>query len=380
MHNPSSVLVWLVFAVPIGVVLWGVATFVARWIRLQRPQPSDSGQLLLGAVSQSLRERGELAASLGQLRTVHERLLDALPFGILWVNQPKRVAALNAEGMRLLQVKPGVIGLMADFVLEPFPWLREGLDRVAGPSWCCDGGDRRWRIRRIDAPDIVGFLLQFEDITEAELAERRALLRDRYAELGEMTAGVAHQLKNGLAVMKGHGQLLRRAGHGEVAEELLRETEDMERLVQRFLQWAKPLDPRITEVNLGEIAAQVLSDVSRRPQAQGRILGWSGSGWAQADPQLLHQALVNLVENGCQVTPVGGRVEVQVQEGRIDILDQGPGFGEETLVRMLRPFESGHPEGTGLGLPLAMKWLNAQGADLTFEPRPEGGTRVLVRW
>jgi signal transduction histidine kinase len=76
----------------------------------------------------------------------------------------------------------------------------------------------------------------------------------------------------------------------------------------------------------------------------------------------------------------GGCVHVTVQEGSILIEDQGPGFGEETLARMLRPFESGRPDGTGLGLPLALKWLSAQGADLHIEPRAAGGTRVDISW
>ena len=69
-----------------------------------------------------------------------------------------------------------------------------------------------------------------------------------------------------------------------------------------------------------------------------------------------------------------------VSEGGIDILDDGPGLSEDTAIRMLRPFESGRPDGTGLGLPLALKWLNAQGADLRLERRPEGGTCASIRW
>jgi signal transduction histidine kinase len=241
-------------------------------------------------------------------------------------------------------------------------------------------GGRRWKLQRIEAPDKVGALLQFQDITELEQEERRLQLRERFAELGEMTAGVAHQLKNGLAVLKGHGQLIQRAGHVDVAEELLKETQDLEALVQRFLQWAKPLDSDSVPLRLEAAAAQAVDDIRKRPLAQGRVLTLEGQGCATGDPMLLHQALVNLLENACQATPVGGLVLIRIENGQIEILDEGPGFGEETLIRMLRPFESGRADGTGLGLPLALKWLNAQGADLHFLERPEGGTRVVIRW
>ena len=380
MRFSANTVAQLAMALPLAAMALGLVLAAVRWFRLRRRAPEDPGAVLLGAVSSSLRERGELAASLGELRTMQERLVDVLPFGLLWVDQRQRLATLNRRGQELLGVKPGVVGMEAAFVLEPFPWLLEALAREPGPPWRCSGLGRRWRIRRIEAPDRIGALVQFEDVTEAEQEARRVQLRERFAELGEMTAGVAHQLKNGLAVLKGHGQLLKRQGHLEAAEALLAETQDLEGLVQRFLQWARPLEPALQALRLEEAAGQALVELKRRPVSQGRQLLLEGTGGAEADPQLLHQALVNLLENACQATPLGGRVRVRVGEGRLEILDEGPGLGEDTAVLMLRPFESGRPEGTGLGLPLALKWLNAQGADLRLEPRPEGGTRAEIRW
>ena len=381
MTHPDLLHVRILLALPLAIVAAGLGLFLVRWLQL-RPRSGATGpeQLLLGAVSQSLQERGQLAASLGELRTVHERLLDALPFGILWVDQRQQVAALNVSGQTLLGVKAGVIGLDARFVLEPFPWLLAGLNQAPGPAWRCEGGGRCWRLQRIEAPDRVGALLEFEDITLLEQEERRRQLRERFAELGEMTAGVAHQLKNGLAVLKGHGQLLHRAGHQEAAAGLLEETDDLERLVQRFLQWARPLEPQCSLLQLEEVAGQALAEVRRRPALRDRTLTLSGQGRALADPMLLHQALVNLLENGAQATPPGGTVQVLCADGRLEILDQGPGLSPENAARMLRPFESGQPGGTGLGLPLALKWLNVQGADLTIGLRPEGGSRLTVSW
>ena len=370
----------VLLGLPLGFVLTGAAVVLNRWLKARPKARAGSEELLLDAVSQSLQERGQLAASLGALRTVHERILDALPFGILWVDHLQRVAAFNAPGRALLGVRAGVIGLEAAFVLEPFPWLMEGLVAASGTVWRTSAGARRWQLQRIEAPDKVGCLIQFEDVTERELEERRAHLQARFAELGEMTAGVAHQLKNGLAVLKGHGQLLQRAGHLEAARGVLEETEALERLAQRFLQWAKPLEPQCAETALAEVAAQAAGEIRRRPAFQRNTLTVEGRGQALADPMLLHQALVNLLENACQASGPEGRVQVVVADGLIEILDAGPGLDPAEAERMLRPFESGRPDGTGLGLPLALKWLTAQGADLAFGVREEGGTRVAVRW
>jgi signal transduction histidine kinase len=379
--NPAHpALIWIFVGIPIGLFLMGAGLFIARWNKLKGRSRNDPEEILLGAVSQSLRERGQLAASLGELRTVHERLLDALPFGILWVDQQHRVAALNEAGQKLLGVKAGVVGLDASFVLEPFPWLQDALAQQPGVTWRCEGGGRRWRLGRIEAPDKVGALVQIEDITDLEVEERRIQLRERFAELGEMTAGIAHQLKNGLAVLRGQGQLLKKAGHEAAAEDILTETEELEIVLQRFLQWAKPLDPLCAPLRLEQAVEQAVAEIRRRPVSQGRSLDVQGQGVALSDAMLLHQALVNLLENACQATPSGGRISVRVAERQIEILDEGPGLGEETLIRMLKPFESGRPDGTGLGLPLALKWINAQGADLRIERRSEGGTRALIRW
>ena len=374
------VLAWLVLALPLGSVLGGMLILLFRWVRLRRRTPADPESMLLSAVSGRLRERGELADSLGVLRTVHERLLDALPTGLLWVDQRHRVAALNRRGQELLGVTSGVVGLEAAFVLEPYPWLREVLEGEPGPARRLGVLDRRWRIQRVEAPDRIGALVQFEDVTEAELEDHRRGLRERFAELGEMTAGVAHQLKNGLAVLKGQGQLLKRAGHGSAAEVLLGETEELERLVLRFLQWAKPLDPVSETLRLEEVAAQAVTELKLRPVSQGRSLLCEGRGSVAGDPVLLHQALVNLLENACLATPLGGRVTVRISDRHMEVLDEGPGLSEDTAIRMLRPFESGRPDGTGLGLPLALKWLNAQGADLRLSRRSEGGTCAEIRW
>jgi signal transduction histidine kinase len=371
---------WIALSLPVGVVAFGALIFVVRLVRARRQTPPDPESLLLGAVSKSLHERGELAASLGELRTVHERLLDALPFGLLWIDQRQKVAALNQVGLELLGVTRGVVGLDASFVLEPFPWLSDALATKPGAFFRVDGHDRRWRLRRIEAPDKIGALLSFEDITEWEASERKAQLRERFAELGEMTAGVAHQLKNGLAVIQGHGQLLQRAGHVDAAAAVLQESDELNRVVQRFLQWAKPLTPRLETLRLDQVAQQVIVELHRRPSAQGRHMDIEGQGEAPGDPMLLHQALINLMENAVQATPQGGRVRLRIDNGLIEILDEGPGLGEETALKMLTPFESGRPGGTGLGLPLALKWINAQGAELKIQKRDEGGTRVEIRW
>lgn len=377
----NKLLSWLPFIIAGAVFVWGIAVFVLRFARIRNHPKPDPDSLVLGAVSTSLRERGELAASLDELRTVHEKLLNVLPVGLLWVDQRGNIGALNSTGQYLLGVKPGAVGLEAGFVLNSFPWLMEALAHGSDESErATDKNKRRWETRKIMAPNSVGTLVQFEDVTERENEERRQAIQDRFAELGEMTAGLAHQLKNGLAVLKGRGQLLHRQGHQEAAQEIIQEVTSLELLASSFLQWAKPLSPNLRTTALDVVADEAIAEIIRRPCASNVLVERCGEGQGRADSVLLRESLLNIIENACQASPVGGKVLVNVSNSMIQILDEGYGLDHVDLARIIRPFESGRQDGTGLGLSLAFKWLNAQGADLAVERRDTGGSCFIIKW
>ena len=377
----NELFTWLSIVLPGAIFIFGITIFLARLRRIRaiaRPYPES---LVLGAVSHSLRERGELAANLGELRSVHERLLNTLPAGLLWVDQRGCIGAINQAGQEQLGLKPGVVGLDAEFVLDSIPWLMEALAASSGePRRITDKNARRWEAKKIMAPGSGGTLIQFEDITERENEERRLAIQDRFAELGEMTAGLAHQLKNGLAVLKGQGQLLQRQGHYECSKEIIQEVSSLERLTLSFLQWAKPLSPDCKDTSLTVVSDEAVAEIRRRPCSSNLRIERLGEGRALADAFLLREALLNIIENACHASPVGGKVIVRVSDSMIEVLDEGPGLCHENLERLLRPFESGRPDGNGLGLPLAFKWLSAQGADLSAYKRNTGGSAFVIRW
>jgi signal transduction histidine kinase len=377
----NKLLYWLPLVIFGAAFVWGATVFTRRFMRFRNAIKPDPESLVLGAVSSSLRERGELAANLGALRTVHEKLLNALPVGLLLVDQRGVIGALNRAGQSLLGVRPGVVGLEAAFVFDARPWLMDALTFDADESRrTTDENGRRWEAKKIMIPESAGTLVQFEDVTERENEERRRAIQDRFAELGEMTAGLAHQLKNSLAVLKGQGQLLQRSGHQEAAEEIIQEVDSLEKLTLGFLQWAKPLSPQRVPTDLAVAADEAITEIRRRKCSSRILVERGGAGTATADPVLLKEALLNIIENACQATPEGGKVMVCVSDSMIEILDEGTGLDSEDLARILRPFESGRPDGTGLGLSLAYKWLNAQGAELDVGRRETIGSRFVIKW
>ena len=377
----NRLLSWFPIIIPGALFVWGASVFVIRFLRLRHTFKPDPESLVLGAVSHSLRERGELAANLGKLRTVHEKLLDALPFGLLWVDQKGKVGEMNYTGQSLLGLKPSVRGMDAGLVLSASPWLLDALGNPPEkPFRVTDKDSRRWEIRKILVPNGVGALVQFEDVSERENEERRRAIQNGYAELGEMTAGLAHQLKNSLAVLKGQGQLLGRQGFSEAADGIVQEVASLENMASSFLYWARPLTPQCTHVDLAAVADSAMTEISRRPCSSDITLERRGEGEALADPALLREALVNIIENACQVSPPGSKVLLQISDLVVDVLDEGPGLDQSDVGRIFRPFESGRSDGTGLGLPLAFKWLSAQGADLKVSRREGRGSVFSITW
>ncbi|MCL1894659.1 MAG: ATP-binding protein [Holophagaceae bacterium] len=377
----NKLLSWLPFIISGAVVIWGVALFIARLSKIRNTPRPDPEFFVLGAVSQSLKERGELAANLGELRTVHEKLLNALPIGILWVDQRGNIGGLNMAGQALLGIKEIIAGHSVEDALKHLPWMLEALATDSDDlRRVTDRNSRRWEIRKILAPASVGVIVQFEDVTNRENEEKRLALQNRFAELGQMTAGLAHQLKNGLAVLRVQGQLLDKSGQTEAASEILQEVTLLEQLATSFLLWAKPLSPERMLTDLAMVADEAITEIRRRPCSSKVVVERRGVGRAEADSVLLKEALINIIENACQASPDSAEVNVNISEKVIEILDMGSGLESDDMDRIIRPFESGRQNGTGLGLPLAYKWLSAMGADLTVKRREEGGSKFVIRW
>jgi len=225
-----------------------------------------------------------------------------------------------------------------------------------------------------------------------ELRESGEQLRraERLSVLGEIAAGLAHEIRNPLAGMKGALEIVTsRAAAGtpeaEFAGIAAREARRLESLVQEFLDYARPRPPRLRAGELPEVLRRVASLLGPEAERAGVVLDVE-AGKAPAgppiDPEQIQQVLVNVVLNAIQATARGGRVSVRHREERdrwvIAVTDEGTGIPPDQLARIFEPFFTTKERGSGLGLPISQRIVAAHGGDIRVGRAEGGGTRVEI--
>ncbi|MCB9889989.1 MAG: HAMP domain-containing histidine kinase [Planctomycetes bacterium] len=222
--------------------------------------------------------------------------------------------------------------------------------------------------------------------------ESRILEVERYRALGELAAGVAHDLRNPLTIVKTAAEALSRKPRGatEVAEHcavISRNIERAERTIAALLDLGKPRSLSLREHDLGRVAGEAVALI--RPEARRRRITLeqmpSPSPIAvQTDQRLLSQALINLLLNALQATPAGGHVTVRTRaadRGRLAVIaieDRGSGMAPEDRSKLFSPFFTTKEGGTGLGLLSCRRVLDELGGSIELFPRQRGGARAVV--
>ncbi len=221
-------------------------------------------------------------------------------------------------------------------------------------------------------------------------AARRALALERLAALGEMAAGLAHEIRNPLGAIKGLAQVLDERAPAaspdrELTETIVRATVRLERLVADLLAYARPRSPERRVVNVGAVARQAADLLAAETAAAGVRLvveAPAGPAVAWADAGQLAQIFTNLLLNAVQAMPGGGVARVTIRaEGptvRATVADEGPGIPPEDAARLFEPFYTTRPKGTGLGLAICRRIAEAHGGGITLEPHDGRGARLRV--
>lgn len=231
--------------------------------------------------------------------------------------------------------------------------------------------------------------LFISDQTELVKSQRRLEDSRRLATLGEMSAGLAHQLRNSILACLGFGSLARRKASDptelDALESLLKELNDQSALVDRFLTFAKPLELSPVRIDLAELLDEILDSHLSASVRESRVaLTITADGPIEVDTLLLKQAVVNLVDNALEATAGTEsviRITARVDESSliISVSDDGPGVPAEMLDKIFTPFCSGSAEGAGLGLSLARKMIELHGGSLELDTTTHSGARFVIR-
>jgi two-component system sensor histidine kinase HydH len=229
---------------------------------------------------------------------------------------------------------------------------------------------------------------QSERIIAIEEKLRRA---EKLSTLGEMSAVLAHEIRNPLGSIRGTAEILRddyKPGDPkyEFIEIQIKETERLNRVVEDFLRMSKPqpVEMQVCSVReeLETVVALTSNDAIERNVAI-TLHSPTDTPAVVGDGEKLRQAFLNIIINALQATPGGGRVDIDVRQvdSRLEIRfrDTGPGIEPDALKRIFEPFFTTRPEGTGLGLAITKKIIEGHGGTLDVESEPGQGATVIVR-
>jgi two-component system, NtrC family, sensor histidine kinase HydH len=225
---------------------------------------------------------------------------------------------------------------------------------------------------------------------ELEKNIERMKRAERIYALAQLSAGLAHEIRTPLASLEGAAALLQRETQSEERRRefldiIQKESRRLNRLLTRFLEFARPRQPDLKMVEIGEILDSVIilvrngGDTSRL-ELQKHIQ--PGLSTLECDPEQLKQVLLNLVMNASQAMPQGGTVLLEAQRSgtnvNIDVHDQGSGIDEENLDRIFDPFFTTKENGTGLGLSVAHQIVSQHRGTLTIARNSPQGVTVRV--
>ena len=238
-----------------------------------------------------------------------------------------------------------------------------------------------------------GTMVTLRDAGPRRQIESRLGVASRLASISRLTSGAAHEIKNPLNSIALHLEVLKTKLDGAGAETegeievISREITRLDRVVKSFLDFTRPIEPTMVRMDLAklvdDVAALVAPDAERR-QVSIKTSRDDSPVWIRGDKDLLTQALLNVVVNGVDAMPEGGRLEISttsVEEGpQVAIRDQGGGISEEIRDKIYNLYFTTKGEGSGIGLAMTFRVVQLHGGTIGFETWPGKGTEFLLRF
>jgi two-component system, NtrC family, sensor histidine kinase PilS len=362
--------------------------------------------LLVGHLSESLTRTGaDLAratTSLADLTTLSQRVIDSMAGGLVVTDALGAIVLFNRTAENITgRGADEVLGHLLEQVL-PLP----AADAGYGPPVRMECSFARVDGSVIElgatvAPLLAGGgqragqLVTFQDLTLIKQREAERQRQERLAAVGEMAAGIAHEIRNPLASMSGSIQLLRheldlRDDQATLLDIVMRESQRLNDIIKNFLSYAGPQRVSRTRVDVACLVREVGALLQRGDQgATGTIsveVVAPAPVYHDVDEAQLRQVLWNLATNGLKAMPDGGVLHLGVHAVtdtsgpslRLSVRDEGVGMAAADIERMFQPFQSGFRQGSGLGLAIVRRIVTDHGGRVTVQSTPGQGTEVVI--
>ncbi len=371
---------------------------------------------LVGTLGGHLAERIKLKGralehaetALEQLRVDTNYILENMSSGVLVVDEGGRVVTMNAAAGDILEIGGAeVIGRsVVDALGQRVPDLAgeltaalattRGTHRKEIVARTRAGGSRPLGISisflTEDSMRRRGAIAVFQDLTEVHEMRERVRKADRLAAIGELSAGIAHELRNPLASISGsiemlYNELKLDGENTRLMELIMRESDRLDRIISDFLDFAKLRTPSKYPTKLERALEETLTLLSKNAEKSDgigtRLECHPRLPEVWMDDEQMRQVFLNLAINACEAMDHRGTLEITAfasEHGlvRVSFTDSGPGIESLEMARMFEPFFTTKEGGTGLGLAIANKIVVAHGGVIEYRNRENGGAEFTV--
>jgi len=325
----------------------------------------------------------------------NENILQSVPSGVMSFDEGMRIMKVNLAAEKILEVKgETIVGRYhTDVLNKPITDLlndRKVIER-GEISYITPSGKKIWLGLTLSplkdsAGRTIGQILIFTDLTQLKAFESQMELRARLSSLGELSAGIAHELRNPLGVIAGYTKLLSKKLDSSLTptvDAISREIIVMDRIISDFLSFAKPAELNISDIDLKTIIENCVTAVTGERGNINLNLDIKGLPIIKGDEVFLRQAFTNLIQNAVEAMPQGGKLAINASSKGdfldVVISDTGHGIAENIMDKIFLPFFTTKENGTGLGLAIVHKIVVSHGGNI-FVDSSDKGTLFRIRF
>ncbi len=342
--------------------------------------------------------------TLDEMRTYTRNVMESMPNGLITVDRSLRVATYNPSALEILRkTKDEVDGRSISEVLPLEDEIRKVLadsESILEKEVKVSSPDNRKTflhlsvspLREPDSQLVRGAVVIMRDLTLIRELEQKIILSEKFAALGRLSAGVAHEIRNPLNSIRGFIQYFQKKLSLEeqdyrYTDLMLTEVDRLNRVISKLLAYSKPREPRLSIRSVDEILDHCIRVLEREAVEAGvdmvRNSRADNAPLVLMDTDQMTQVFLNILINALESTPRGGKVYVGCDTSLVDkvhivVQDTGEGIPKENLDKLFDPFFSTKKKGTGLGLAIVKSIIEGHGGEIEVESEPGGGTRFIV--
>jgi two-component system sensor histidine kinase PilS (NtrC family) len=348
---------------------------------------------LSSRLEKTSRRLEEKDSDLRDLTYFNRDLIEGLPSGLLTTDLSGGILIFNRAAENILGIPRS--SALGKNIAEILPFVRPPLETQRSEGLITlDGNLRTIGLSISGSTDSsghrTGYICIFQDITELKNLEAELKQKETLAAIGELSANMAHEIRNPLASLKGSIEMLKEGtlskDYGEKLMNIaLSEMDRLNKIITDFLTYSRPKDPEFFSFDLHTMLDEIIELIKSATVNADNVTikrDFSGENVIVADPQKLRQVFLNLGMNAIESMPRGGEVAISTRNLKdtvlISVKDSGTGIPRENLKDIFFPFFTTKDKGTGLGLSIAYRIIEEHSGKITVRSAPGRGSTFEV--